>query len=59
MDWSLALQVTGLIGGIATILAFFLAPAFYIGAKLDKIREEMQAEMKDFHAQLLEIKRGK
>lgn len=52
MWWQITLEIVGIIGGIATLLAFFLAPMFYLGAKIDKLREDMHQEMKDFHGRL-------
>lgn len=52
MEWKITLEILGLIGGIATVLALFLAPMFYLGSKIDKIREEMYQENKDFHGRL-------
>lgn len=51
MDWSLVLNIAGLVGGITAVLALFLGPAFYVGAKLDKIG----SETKDFHGRLCRL----
>ncbi|KKN67925.1 hypothetical protein LCGC14_0457120 [marine sediment metagenome] len=62
MDWKIAFEIAGLLGGVATVLAFFLVPALYLGAKIDAFRRDIQAEMKDFHTRLLKIEernRGK
>lgn len=55
MDLTTALQIVGLVGGIATVLALFLAPMIYLGSKIDAMRAEMHAESKDFHARLCMI----
>ena len=55
MDWKLALEIVGLVGGIATVLAFFLTPMFWIGSKIDALRMEVNKEMKDFHGRLCAI----
>ncbi len=55
MEWTILFQIGGLVGGIATILAFFLAPTIYLAGKIDSLRAEMSAEMKDFHGRLCAI----
>lgn len=66
MEWIQVLEVFGLIGGIATVLAFFLAPMLWLGSKIDgvrdslkndidSLRQEMAKEMKDFHGRLCAI----
>lgn len=62
MAWKLALEIIALIGGIATIMALFLGPMFYLGSKIDSFRKEVQADMnefrkevKDFHGRLSAI----
>ena len=59
MDWKLALEIVGFIGGICTFIALMLAPMFYLGAKIDNVRNELEnlrrefhAESKDFHGRL-------
>ncbi|HUD02347.1 MAG TPA: hypothetical protein VMR37_08450 [Rhabdochlamydiaceae bacterium] len=52
MTWQIVLEIIGIVGGIATLLAFFLAPMFYLGSKIDSFKDEIQKEMKDFHARL-------
>lgn len=60
--WITVLEVAGVIGGIATLLAFLLAPMFWLGSKIDhiradmeKIRGDMATEAKDFHGRLCAI----
>lgn len=62
MWWKIALEIIGAIGGVATLLALLLAPMFYLGAKIDSFRQEVQndmnefrKEMKDFHGRLCGI----
>jgi hypothetical protein len=62
MDLKITLEVLGVIGGTATILALFLGPMFYLGSKIDAIRsdmaflrKEMYDENKDFHGRLCNI----
>lgn len=62
MDITTALEVAGIIGGIATWLALSLGPMFYLGSKIDamrsdiaSIRKEMHEESKDFHGRLCAI----
>lgn len=60
MEWTTALEIFGLIGGIATVLGVLLGPMIWIGSKLDAFRQEMYQENKDFHGRLiaLETKRN-
>jgi hypothetical protein len=51
----ISLEIIGLLGGVATVLGLLLAPMIYIGGKIDKLREDMHAEMKDFHGKLCAI----
>lgn len=60
--WPFILEIAGLMGGIATLFAFFLGPMFYLGAKIEGIRselhqfkDEMHKDIKDFHGRLCEI----
>lgn len=55
MDWQLALEIFGLIGGIATLLGFFLVPALWIGSKIDALTTKINDEMKDFHGRLCDL----
>lgn len=52
--WTI-LQITGALGGITSFIALMLGPMFYLGAKIDNLREEMHKESKDFHKRLCEI----
>jgi len=59
MDWTLALEIFGIIGGIATVFAMFLGPMIWLGSKMDNLStelrnemSEMRNEMKDFHGRL-------
>lgn len=62
----LILEISGIIGGIATVMALMLGPMFYLGAKIDNVkdqihqemvsfRSEIHQEMKDFHGRLCAI----
>ena len=62
MDWIMTLQIMGVIGGVATIFALFLAPYFWLASKIDSIVTEMHSfkecmhqDMKDFHGRLCAI----
>jgi hypothetical protein len=55
MNWSMTLEIIGLIGGIVTMLAFFLMPMLWLGSKIDALREEVTKETKDFHGRLCAI----
>lgn len=62
MNWKLALEIVGLVGGVATLIALMLGPMFYLGAKIDAFKNEVRGdmnefrkEMKDFHGRLCEI----
>lgn len=59
MEWDTAFEIIGVIGGIATLIALFLGPMFYLGSKIDSFRLEVQndmnefrKDMKDFHGRL-------
>jgi len=55
MEWKIVLEILGIIGGVATILALFLAPMLWLGSKIDAFRAEMHQENKDFHGRLCTI----
>lgn len=57
MAWKLALEIIALIGGIATIMALFLGPMFYLGSKIDAFRKEVQDDMKEFRADMNEFRK--
>lgn len=66
MEWQTCLEVFGLIGGIATVFGVMMAPMFYIGAKIEGIRDElhsfkddMHSENKDFHGKLCALQEKK
>lgn len=50
--WKITLEIIAIIGGMATLLALLLAPMFFLGAKIDKLRDDIYQEMKDFHNRL-------
>ena len=68
--WMTVLEVVGVIGGVATLLGFMLAPMFWLGSKIDQLRQdlhqeitilrkEMNDEFKDFHGRLCAIEEGR
>ncbi len=66
MEWTIALEIFGLIGGIATVMALLLAPMIWIGSKIDSLRQEVhedmnefRKEMRDFHGRLVDIETRK
>ncbi len=66
MEWTVALEIFGLIGGIATVMALLLAPMIWIGSKIDSLRQEVhqdmnefRKEMKDFHGRLISLETRK
>lgn len=59
MDISTLIEFASLAGGIATVLAFFIGPTIYLGAKIeafkdkiDEFKTEFNKESKDFHGRL-------
>lgn len=48
----MTLEILGVLGGMATLLAFFLGPMFYLGSKIDALRSDFHEEIKDFHGRL-------
>lgn len=65
MDWRLAVEIVGFIGGIATFIALMLAPMFYLGSKIDscsreiqELRKEFYIENKNFHSRLVTVEKG-
>lgn len=62
MDWKTVTEIAAIVGGIATLLAMFLGPMFYLGSKIDSFRKEVHQDMnefrkesKDFHGRLCAI----
>ena len=62
MEWKLALEIVGFMGGIISFVALMLAPMFYLGSKIDgvrndleNLRKEVHEEAKDFHGRLCAI----
>ncbi len=43
MNWMLAFEIIGFIGGISTFIALMLAPMFYLGSKIDNIHKDLAA----------------
>lgn len=41
MNWMLAFEIVGFIGGISTFIALMLAPMFYLGSKIDNIHKDL------------------
>ena len=35
INWVIVMEITGVIGGVATLLGFMLAPMFWLGSKND------------------------
>jgi uncharacterized protein YdgA (DUF945 family) len=48
MPWGLILEIVGVIGGIATLLALMLGPMFYLGTKIENLRKSMDENMRAF-----------
>ncbi len=44
MNWYIVLETVGVVGGIATWLALMLGPMFYLGSKIEKLRDKMDEE---------------
>lgn len=60
--WVQILEIVGVIGGIATLLGFFLGPALWLGSKIDSFKQqvhddmnEFRKEIKDFHGRLCDL----
>jgi hypothetical protein len=45
---TLALEIMGIIGGTATIIALTLAPMLYLGSKMDAHMREFRQDMNEF-----------
>lgn len=41
MEWKLAFEIVGFVGGIATFIGLMLAPMFYLGSKIDGIHKDL------------------
>lgn len=52
MNWTMILEVVGVVGGIATIIALMLGPMFYLGAKIENFKNIMHQDMKEFREEL-------
>ena len=50
--WQLALEICGIIGGIATLMAFLLGPMFYVASKITDLRKELSSEMNGFSEEI-------
>jgi len=69
MPWKLVIEIVSIIGGVATLIALMLGPMFYLGSKIEKVRDkidevknkldadmnEIRKENKDFHGRLCAI----
>ena len=54
MDWRMTLEILGVIGGLATLIALFLGPMLYLGAKIDSFRKEVHTDMNEFRKKVVE-----
>jgi len=52
MDWTLALEIFGIIGGIATVLAMFLGPMMWLGSKIDNVNNTLNSKMDNLSTEL-------
>ena len=52
MHWSLILEIVGVIGGIATLIALMLGPMFYLGSKMDNLRKDIKQDMDSFRKEI-------
>ena len=62
MKWIIVLEICGVIGGVATLMALLIAPMFWLGSKIDSVsskldsfRQEVHQETKDFHGRLISL----
>jgi glucose-6-phosphate-specific signal transduction histidine kinase len=62
MNWKITFEIIGALGGITTVLALLLGPMFYVGGKIDGIRQNMESlrkemyeENKEFHGRLVSL----
>ena len=52
MEWKMLLEMFAVVGGIATVFVFILAPMFWLGAKLDAFRQEVHDDMNEFRKEM-------
>lgn len=68
MEWTIALEIFGLIGGIATVIALLIAPMLWLGSKIDSVsenlnqkidslRQEVKQDMAEFRQDMNEFKK--
>lgn len=62
VNWQNVLEILAAISGVATVFGLILAPMFWLGAKIDAVRSDLEAfraevhqESKDFHGRLCAI----
>lgn len=55
MNWVVAFEIVGFIGGITTFIALMLAPMFYLGSKIDNIHKDLS----DINGRLSTLERSK
>ncbi len=52
MEWTIALEIFGLIGGIATVMALLLAPMIWLGSKIDAVASELNQKIDSFRKEV-------
>lgn len=52
MEWKIAFEIVGFLGGITAAIGLLLAPMFYLGTKIDALRKDMHNENQNFHGRL-------
>ena len=52
VEWTLILEIFGLTGGIATVLALVLAPMIWVGSKIDSTASELNSKIDAFRQEV-------
>ncbi len=57
MNWTLTFGIIGSIGGLATLIALMLGPMFYLGSKIEKLRDKMDENMAEIRKDMDEFRK--
>lgn len=52
MEWTVALEIFGLIGGIATVMALLIVPTIWLGSKIDAVSSELNQKIDLFRKEV-------
>ena len=52
MEWTVTLEIFGVIGGIATVIALLVAPMLWLGSKIDSVSSELNQKIDAFRQEV-------